>query len=307
MSVKTCLACGGTCKEDAKGAFRCVYCGSCFDKTDFEPAKDLPSVQAPAIKATSSEDIYADNKDGVVEIRTDTGAASGFVISKNGLVLTNAHAVLDPSEKISKNIFVKLGDHFIRAHVIAIGNTDGDDADSADLALLATEDMPRGAVNLTLGQSSTVRIGQHVYYIGNSKGEGLCMTGGIVSDNYRKVEERYYIMTDAATNPGNSGGPLFNEEGKVIGVHVSARNEAVGMKYAIPIDTACAFLHTVEDQLKLPHDSLADDVVRESSRTEALAIANTVIAGANLVYDFIELIERVVKGVYAKLTNRTKA
>lgn len=298
MAIKTCTACGGVCKE-INGSYRCLYCGTYFTEADFEPVGTAPAAQAPAIKASSSEDIYENNKDGVVEIRTDDSAASGFIISKNGLVLTNAHAVLDDNDKVAKNIFVKIGGKFIRAHVMAIGDTDVMNSKSADLALLVIESVPSFATNLKLGTSSTVKIGQHVYYIGNSKGEGICMTGGIVSDNNRKVGERYYLMTDAATNPGNSGGPLFSEEGKVVGVHVSARNEAVGMKYAIPIDTACAFLNHVERQLELPRNSLADDVTASTSSTEALT-PSLILAGATLVLDFAELIERVVNAIRAK-------
>ena len=209
----------------------------------------------------SSEDIYSHNCNGVVEIITDCGRASGLIISKKGFVLTNAHAVLDPAGNVCTNVYVKQGEETIRTKVIAIGNTDSNDPHNVDLALLKMERVPELATSLKLGRSDTVRIGQHIYYIGNSKGEGLCMTAGIVSDNNRKVGERWFIMTDAATNPGNSGGPLFDDDGEVIGVHVSARNEAVGMKYAIPVNTARAFLNTIEDRLEIPRDTIADNLV----------------------------------------------
>jgi S1-C subfamily serine protease len=247
------------------------------------------------------EDIYEKTGAGVVEIHTEAGCASGFVISKKGFVLTNAHAVIDSSGKPCSNIYVKHGEDTVPARLIAIGNTDNYDADNVDLALLAMEYTPDNAIALTLGESSRVKIGQRVYYIGNSKGEGLCMTAGIVSDNSRKLAERYFIMTDAATNPGNSGGPLFNASGEVIGVHVSARIEADGMKYAIPVDTARVFLNTVEDQLDLPHDSLADCAVpsqKESMESLGIGVILTLaLSGISLLIENIDFVKEIFDAV----------
>lgn len=226
----------------------------------------------------SSEDIYAENCNGVVEILTDSGMASGLIISKSGFVLTNAHAVIDQNGNPCENIFVKLNGNSIRSQLIAIGNTDSNDADNVDLALLKMESVPAEAISLKLGRSANVRIGQHIYYIGNSKGEGLCMTAGIVSDNNRKVGERYFIMTDAATNPGNSGGPLFDDNGCVIGIHVSARNEADGMKYAIPADTARVFLNTIEDKLGIARDTIADNLATICKTSNESLTVGAVIA-----------------------------
>ena len=247
------------------------------------------------------EDIYEKTANGVVEILTEAGCASGFLISKKGFVLTNAHAVVNSSGTPCSNICVKHGESIIPSRLIAIGNTDNSDTNNVDLALLAMEYTPENAIALTLGESSKVKIGQHVYYIGNSKGEGLCMTGGIVSDNSRKLGERYFIMTDAATNPGNSGGPLFNNAAEVIGVHVSARIEADGMKYAIPVDTARVFLNTVEDQLGLSHDSLADHTVttqKESVESLGIGVILTLaLSGISLLIENIDFIKEIFDAV----------
>lgn len=304
--VKPCVNCGASCQPNAEGLYRCAYCGTEFTQADIvEKPKPSANTQTQSVSVQSAvlersaEDIYALNESGVVEIITDCGRASGFIISKKGLVMTNAHAILDDKQQICTNIFVKHGDQMIRSHVIAVGDTNGQNAESVDLALLAMESMPEHATNLHLGNSANVRIGQHVYYIGNSKGEGLCMTAGIVSDNRRKVENRYYIMTDAATNPGNSGGPLFNEDGNVIGVHVSARVQADGMKYAIPVDSARAFLNFVEDQLKVPHDSLAEDALRPLTSTEAATgvIVTLVLTGITVLISNIEFIRDIIEAV----------
>ena len=245
----------------------------------------------------SSEDIYSRNCNGVVEIITDGGRASGLIISAKGFALTNAHAVLDTEGNVSQNIYVKHGSEAIKAQVIAIGNTDSNDPHTVDLALLKMERVPERAVSLTLGRSDTARIGQHIYYIGNSKGEGLCMTAGIISDNNRTVGARSFIMTDAATNPGNSGGPLFNDDGEVIGIHVSARNDAVGMKYAIPVNTAKVFLNTVEDRLNVPRNSIADNIIRiPETSNESLtvgAILTLVLSGIAVLVKGLEFAKEI--------------
>ena len=245
----------------------------------------------------SSEDIYSRNCNGVVEIITDGGRASGLIISTKGFALTNAHAVLDTEGNVSQNIYVKHGSEAIKAQVIAIGNTDSNDPHNVDLALLKMERVPERAVSLTLGRSDTARIGQHIYYIGNSKGEGLCMTAGIISDNNRTVGARSFIMTDAATNPGNSGGPLFNDDGEVIGIHVSARNDAVGMKYAIPVNTARVFLNTVEDRLNVPRNSIADNIISiPETSNESLtvgAILTLVLSGIAVLVKGLEFAKEI--------------
>ena len=319
--AQTCTKCGGAVAASGSG-FKCRCCGTTFSSLEELTPKHRPAPQAPVYQAPPQqpaqqqaayvpqsavkspvaeemepEDVYEKNCRGVVEILTEAGRASGFLISKKGLVMTNAHAVLGADEAPCTQIFVKHGNTRIPAHLIAIGDTDRSNPHNVDLALLKMDRVPADAIALTLGQSSKVKIGQHVYYIGNSKGEGLCMTAGIVSDKNRKVGERYFIMTDAATNPGNSGGPLFNAAGDVVGVHVSARTEAVGMKYAIPIDTARLFLNTVEDQLKIPHDSLADNLIANETSTESVSagvILTLVLSGITLLVKNIEFIKDIV-------------
>ena len=295
MASVKCPDCGVDCTNVKDGVYHCVYCGAHFE----DPALAAP-VAAPAAPVaaasthSASEDVYENNRNGVVEIRTDNSAASGFIISTNGFVLTNAHAVLGVNNCVEKNIYVKVGEKYVRAHVIAMGDTNSSNPNSADLALLATEGLPAEAISVHLASSSTVKIGQNVYYIGNSKGEGICMTAGIVSDNNRKVAERYFIMTDAATNPGNSGGPLFNAEGKVIGVHVSARVEAVGMKYAIPMDTACTFLNFVEDKLQLKHNTIADYPPESLASKEFLSTLTLIASGITLFVENFKFIKNIV-------------
>lgn len=321
--TQTCIKCGGELKADGAG-FKCIFCGTKFASAEELTFKRKPITKAPASQTAQqpsaqtqkvaqdldvaaemdSESIYERNCRGVVEIITEEGRASGFVISQKGLVLTNAHAVLKTDGSHCTEIYAKYGTERIKLHLIAIGDTDNSNPHNVDLALLFMETVPPAAKALTLGESFKIKIGKHIYYIGNSKGEGLCMTAGIVSDINRKLGERYFIMTDAATNPGNSGGPLFSDEGDVIGVHVSARNEADGMKYAIPIDTARLFLNTIEDKLEIPHDTLADNVVPASKvSAESLSggvILTLVLSGISLLVKNIEFIKEIIDTIKGK-------
>lgn len=303
-----CIACSALCNMKSDGFYHCDFCGRVFSPSEI-PAKRTGGRSSREMDISiytkesmdleySAEDIYAYNCNGVVEIQTEAGRASGLIISRKGFVLTNAHAILNNEDKVCSKIYVKFHEELIPSKVVALGDTNGENPDSVDLALLVMERVPEEARNLRLGCSSKVRIGQHVYYIGNSKGEGLCMTAGIVSDNCRKSQARTYIMTDAATNPGNSGGPLFNEDGEVIGVHVSARVQAVGMKYAIPIDTAKAFLNLIEKKMGIPMNSFADDVKADEASCESTAaIVTLVLAGVTLLVSNIEYVMDIISAV----------
>ena len=112
-----------------------------------------------------------------------------------------------------------------------------------DIALIKLDRMPRGAGKLDVVDSITVRTGDTVYVIGNSLGEGTSITRGIIGDRDRNGR----LMYDSATNPGNSGGPVFNAEGLVIGTHVAGRctdngGKAQGMNFAVPSHDVIEFV-----------------------------------------------------------------
>jgi serine protease Do len=114
--------------------------------------------------------------------------------------------------------------------------------DGVDLALIKLSRVPQGAVRVTFENFNRVRNGERVFAIGNSLGFGTCITSGIVSDRSRVVDGETLLMTDCAVNSGNSGGPIFNEEGRVIGAIVSGISGAEGMNFAIPASTVVDFL-----------------------------------------------------------------
>ena len=202
------------------------------NQTFFAPPENLV-VAENSEGVMSGEELYDSAIGGVVEIYAydEEGAgasSSGFVISENGFVLTNAHAVLNEEGEVYNNIVIKNKTDEYRGFAIAVGKPADGVNDSIDLCLLYVHGLK--AKPSPLGDVSKIRNGQKVYLIGNSLGSGTCITSGIISDKERAIEglSYPYIMTDAAANPGNSGGPLYNAYGEIIGVLVAGIDGAKG-------------------------------------------------------------------------------
>jgi putative serine protease PepD len=202
--------------------------------------------------------IAAAVRDSVVAITVATpnggGEGSGVVIDAEGLVLTNDHVV--GSATGSGMITVTLADG--RLYEAALVGTDP----TTDIAVVRLVDPPADLTAATLGDSSTVVVGSAVMAVGNPLGLDSTVTTGIVSAVDRPVTTREQgsdsavvtnaIQVDAAVNPGNSGGPLFNSRGEVIGINSSiatlsgaGASGSIGLGFAIPIDQA----ELVADQL----------------------------------------------------------
>ena len=161
------------------------------------------------------------------------GAGSGFIIDADGSILTNHH-VVDRAERIT----VKLSDgRTLRARLI------GSDPDT-DIALIKV-DGQTGLPVAPLGDSSTLRMGEWVCAIGNPLGYEHTVTVGVVSFLGRKLFDMSldnYIQTDAAINFGNSGGPLINSRGEVIGINAAISSRASSIGFAVPINGASTVL-----------------------------------------------------------------
>jgi len=186
---------------------------------------------------TSQITQQSDNPFGGTQSGVATG--SGFVVSSDGYIVTNAH-VVEGATKVT----VKVGDGKTQTARVV-----GQDA-STDLALLKVD--ASGLKPLTLGDSGSVQVGDPAYAIGNPFGLDRTLTTGVVSALQRQISSPNgfsiddVIQTDAAINPGNSGGPLFDGQGNVIGVNSqiestnsSGSGEAgnVGIGFAIPSNT----------------------------------------------------------------------
>lgn len=172
------------------------------------------------------------------------GVGSGFIISKDGYILTNEH-VVSGAKKIE--VVMSGKDKPVPAKLV------GSDA-QLDLAVLKIEgdNLPF----LQLGDSNAVRVGEWVTAIGNPHGLDHTVTVGVISAKGRPVtvQDRQYknlLQTDASINPGNSGGPLLNTRGQVIGINTAVNASAQGIGFAIPTSTVSPVLDTLISQGKI--------------------------------------------------------
>lgn len=166
------------------------------------------------------------------------GQGSGFIVSEDGLILTNAHVVRD-----ARNVTVKLADRReFEASVLGVDP-------ATDVAVLRIQ--ASGLPTVQLGDPSQLAVGDYVLAIGSPFGFEQSATSGIVSAKGRSLPGDTFvpfIQTDVAVNPGNSGGPLFDARGRVVGINsqiYSRTGGYQGLSFAIPIDVAVR----VKDQI----------------------------------------------------------
>jgi serine protease Do len=177
---------------------------------------------------------------GEMQPHKTTSLGSGFIIDTSGIVVTNNHVIADADEI---NVIMNDGTK-IKADVVGIDK-------KTDLAVLKFKP-PRPLIAVKFGDSDKLRLGEWVIAIGNPFSLGGTVTAGIVSARNRDINQGpydSYIQTDAAINRGNSGGPLFNLDGDVIGVNtliISPTGGSIGIGFAVPSKTVAG----VVDQLR---------------------------------------------------------
>ena len=232
--------------------------------------RTIADVSSPAL---APSEIYARTKDSVAHISAEAadrafgqpsaaGAAtgSGFVISADGLVVTNAH-VIDGAGRI----FVRVGDgERTRAELV------GSDP-STDIALLRVDVGESELQPLELADSDTLQVGDATYAIGNPYGLDRTLTGGLVSALQRTIEApngyaiANAIQTDAILNPGNSGGPLLDDRGRVVGVNSQIRTSGgspgagagnTGLGFAVASNTVTRIVEQLRENGEATHPYL---------------------------------------------------
>ncbi len=195
------------------------------------------------------------------------GQGSGFIIDRNGIILTNAH-VVDKADRVT--VILKDGRSFD-------GEVRGID-EVTDLAVVKVNgnNLPVAP----LGESAGVQVGDWAIAVGNPLGLDNTVTLGIVSTLKRSSvqvgipdKRLEFIQTDAAINPGNSGGPLLNAKGEVIGINTAIRPDAMGIGFAIPIDRAKAIASQLAAGETVAHPyigvqmvTLTPELARENNR-----------------------------------------
>jgi S1-C subfamily serine protease len=213
-----------------------------------------PSTAVPALgNRFDPAAIYAHRAPGVVTLYADLGAdgqaqGSGFVVDGNGTILTNAHVVTNVAERS--------GGAVKGAEKLYVEFRDGDRVPAtiigwdlfSDVAAVRVDPAGHALAPVPLGHSSTVVVGTPVAAIGSPFGEQSSLSVGVVSATDRTIDSLTSgysvadaIQIDAPINRGNSGGPLFDARGRVIGINAqirSASGNAEGVGFAIPIDTA---------------------------------------------------------------------
>ena len=215
----------------------------------------------------SVQSIYRLANKGVVEITAGQGQGSGFVYDSSGHIVTNAH-VVEGSSSVSIRFWNG------KTHSARVVGTDA----STDLAVLQVDAPASELFPLSLGDSSSLVVGDQVVAIGSPFGLEGTVTSGIVSALHREMTSPNHfaidnsIQTDAAINHGNSGGPLLNAQGKVVGVNSqiesnSGGNEGVG--FAIPSNTIRSIASQLISSGKAEHAFLGVVLSDSSSRAGA--------------------------------------
>jgi S1-C subfamily serine protease len=209
-----------------------------------------PAAAAAGVKTVAQ--IYRDAAPGVVRVTQAQGQGSGFVIDSEGHILTNAHVVDGGGP-----VFVSFSNED-RVEATIVGKDD-----STDTALLKVTESADALRPLALGTSTSVDVGDPVVAIGNPFGLDRTITSGIVSAVARQIEApngfpiNNAIQTDAAINHGNSGGPLLNMQGQVIGINSQIADSGidanVGVGFAIPIDMVKQIATDLQKNGKITH------------------------------------------------------
>ncbi|MBF2055182.1 MAG: trypsin-like peptidase domain-containing protein [Candidatus Sericytochromatia bacterium] len=231
---------------------------------------------------TATEDqvinLYKNNSDSVVNVTTRSfqynyfmelvprdGAGSGFVIDKSGHVVTNYHVVQG-----AQRFFVAFGNREQSYPAQLVGFDQ-----SNDLAVLKVDAPANLLKPVQLGDSDKLQVGQTAVAIGNPFGLGQTITTGVVSSLNRDIQAENnrvmsgLIQTDAAINRGNSGGPLFDSRGRVIGVNTmiySPSGGSVGIGFAIPINTVKHFIPDLIQYGRVRHPWLGVSVLALNPR-----------------------------------------
>lgn len=226
--------------------YKCASCDATFTLEEKPAVKEvIRTVVKKQIEkgadAFSAKDVYIKNIDCIVEVAATFGVnesyGTGFYISADGYLITNAHVVINIKNKKpvlcdGVSVCKSRSTDFLNAEIVYL------DAQN-DLALLKVSAEKRKSVSFS---KKDVEVGDKVFAIGNSLGDGLNLLDGIVGDLNRNFKSTKAFLFNALVTHGCSGGPVFNDKGEVCGVTVGGSREVAGFNYAIPVSTLTAFI-----------------------------------------------------------------
>lgn len=239
--------------DNAAKKYKCLSCDETFTLEEKPVIKEVihtvvgKQVERVASDTFSAKDIYNKNIESIMEVTAtfgdDESNGTGFYISSNGYMITNAHVVIDvkngkPVLCDGVSVCKSRSTDFYDAEIVYL------DAKN-DLALLKVSTDRQKSV---LFAKSDVEVGDRVFAIGNSLGDGLNLLDGIVGDVNRKFKSTKAFLFNALVTHGCSGGPVFNDKGEVCGVTVGGANIAAGMNFALPLSTVLAFIELAKTE-----------------------------------------------------------
>ena len=194
-----------------------------------ENRPNLPSPYSP-------HELYERVIRTVVGVKSTQGLGSGVLIAPNGVVATNRHVV-----GADRQVGIRLSDGGAYRGAVIASFTD------IDLAFVRT-DLDQNSYG-ELSRNRKLQVGDAVYAIGHPLGLENTLTQGIISGIERVIEEAIYIQTDASVNPGNSGGPLYNAYGEIVGINTMGLRGSSGLNFAIPSHTVAAKYQELLDKM----------------------------------------------------------
>ena len=238
----TCPVCGSSAVllcDKSENQYRCRSCDSFFSPDERSAPLPQPTKPQPRSAAKS---IYRENIESVMEIMATFGDESqggtGFYISESGYLLTNTHVLISQADG-----------KFVLCD--AVYSSPSRSTDYSELEIVYID--PKHDLALLKPIESTVcrpvvlakkkpETGDRIFCIGNSRGDGLTLTEGIIGDTDREYQKQSVFLFSAPVTTGCSGGPIFNANGEVCGVTVAGFKTVLGMNYGIPLETVRAFL-----------------------------------------------------------------
>lgn len=254
LTLSGCGASGDGGEEDGGEERRVVV-----DSRDgaFDPQVVYDAVADGVVTVRSSFDEDEDERPGLLDPGTpDQGQGSGFVISGDGEIVTNAHVIADGEAggggtlTPADEIYVQFADrNQVAAEVVGFDPF-------ADIALLEVDPQGLGLQPLDLGSTEEIAVGDHVAAVGSPFGQQQSLSVGVVSAADRSIQSltRFTIngaiQTDASINPGNSGGPLLDADAEVIGINQQIRTAtgaSEGVGFAVPVEVAERAIEQLRD------------------------------------------------------------